>query len=360
MKLHLTNVTGAGASQLLLSLLPAIEQNINLKTKKIYLPNKGLLQNYKSINGLSEVYVYNRFLPNIVSRLIECMFLSKKFDDQSPLLVLGDIPLRVKCPQTVFVQQSHLIKPNIFRWKLSYFKYMIARLIFRLNSSRVSSFIVQSNIMKERLETSYPSIKGKVHVVSQPVPNWLLNSGIKRVKRSINDKSNLKLIYPSSDYSHKNHKLLSKINPNGDYPISDLILTLDKNSNPAPHFPWVKCVGFLSSEELKKIYSIVDGLIFLSIEESYGFPLVEAMFVGIPIICPDLPYARNLCGDKAIYFDSDSPESLMLAIKKLKKMLDSGWWPSWDSQMQSIPSNWKITAAQIIEIILSSSKINNN
>ena len=234
---------------------------------------------------------------------------------------------------------------------------MIARLIFRLNLSRVNAFIVQSNIMKEGLEASYPSIKGKVHVVAQPVPIWLLNSGIKRVARFINDKSNLKLIYPSLGYSHKNHKLLSKIIPDLDFPISDIILTLDKHSNPASHFTWIKCVGFLTSQELKKIYSTVDSLIFLSKEESYGFPLVEAMFVGIPIICPDLPYARNLCGDKAIYFDPDSPESLILAIRRLKKMLDRGWWPTWDSQMKNIPSNWKITAAKIIEITLNSSKI---
>lgn len=357
MKVHLTNVTGTGASQLLLSLLPAIEQNINLKTNRIYLPNKGPLHDYKSINGLSEVYICNRFLPNIVSRFLECIFLSKKFDDLSPLLVLGDIPLRVKCSQTVFVQQSHLIKPSKFNWKLSYFKYMVSRLIFRFNLSKVNAFIVQSKIMKEGLEASYPSIKTKVHVVAQPAPIWLLKSGIKRVERFINDKSNLKLIYPSSGYPHKNHTLLSKINPNGDYPISEIILTLDKHLNPSPDIPFIKCVGFLTSEELKKIYSTVDGLIFLSKEESYGFPLVEAMFIGIPIICPDLPYARNLCGDKAIYFDPDSPKSLILAIKKLKKLLDSGWWPSWDSQMKNIPKNWKITAAQIIEITLNSSKI---
>ena len=36
----------------------------------------------------------------------------------------------------------------------------------------------------------------------------------------------------------------------------------------------------------------MDALLFLSTDESYGFPLIEAMFVGLPIICPDLPYAR--------------------------------------------------------------------
>jgi len=357
MRLHLTNVTGIGASKLLESLLPVIEQNKLMKINCIYLPNKGSLMNYKSINKFTKICIYNRFLPNLVSRFLECTFLSYKFNGPDPLLVLGDIPLRVKCSQIVFVQQSHLIKPNVFNWKISYFKYIIVRLIFRLNLNKVNAFIVQSNIMKARLEGSYPSTKGKVYVVAQPVPIWLLNSGIKRAARVNSNKSNLQLIYPSAAYPHKNHKLLSKINPSDNYPISEAIITIDKNLNPSPHIPWVKCVGFLTPIELIKMYSKVDGLIFLSKEESYGFPLVEAMFVGLPIICPNLPYARNLCGAQGIYFNPDSQKSLLSAVKKLKKILDSGWWPSWDYQMKNIPSNWNIVAKAMIEITFNSSRV---
>ena len=30
-------------------------------------------------------------------------------------------------------------------------------------------------------------------------------------------------------------------------------------------------------------------LCYLSKEESFGFPLIEAMYLGLPIVCPDLP-----------------------------------------------------------------------
>ena len=350
MRLHLTNVTGAGASVLLSSLLPAIERSKFARINCIYLPNKGYLKNYRSTNKFLKICIYNRFLPNIVSRFLECTFLSYKFNGPDPLLVLGDIPLRVKCHQTVFVQQPFLLQQGIFTWKTFYFKYTIARLIFRLNLSKVDAFIVQSNIMKDRLEASYPSVKGKVHVVGQPVPIWLLNSGIKRVTRIKSNKSNLQLIYPSFNYPHKNHKLLSKINASKNYPISELIVTIDKYLNPAPHIAWVKCVGFLTPKELMKMYSNVDGLIFLSKEESYGFPLIEAMFIGLPIICPNLPYARSLCGKQAIYFNPDSQKSLLSAIKKLKFFLDNGWWPSWRYQIKNIPGNWDIVAKAMIKI----------
>ena len=151
MRLHLTNITGLGASVLLQSLLPAIERLSKTKIKHIYLPDKGDLKNYRSITGLPKISVYRRFLPNILSRLLECTYFSKKFDNLEPILVFGDIPLKVKCSQTVFVQQSHLIKPKKFNFKLYYFKFMIVRLVFRLNLSRVNSFIVQSDIMKKKI-----------------------------------------------------------------------------------------------------------------------------------------------------------------------------------------------------------------
>jgi glycosyltransferase involved in cell wall biosynthesis len=97
-------------------------------------------------------------------------------------------------------------------------------------------------------------------------------------------------------------------------------------------------------------YSDVDALLFLSKQESYGFPLVEAMFVGLPVVCPDLPYARALCGDQAFYFDPDSPRSLQDALKELKHKLDFGWWPCWSKQMENIPKDWETVARRMLSI----------
>ncbi|MBK8203630.1 MAG: glycosyltransferase [Bdellovibrionales bacterium] len=41
--------------------------------------------------------------------------------------------------------------------------------------------------------------------------------------------------------------------------------------------------------ELQYCYSIASGLIFASLCEGFGLPLLEAMFHGIPVVCSDIP-----------------------------------------------------------------------
>ena len=90
------------------------------------------------------------------------------------LRVLGDIPLRCFAPQTVFVQMSLLAKPIKFRLSFEGFKFLIARQVFRFNSRFASAFIVQTDVMRALLSASYPSIANRIHVIAQPVPEWLL------------------------------------------------------------------------------------------------------------------------------------------------------------------------------------------
>ena len=349
-RLHLTNVAGAGASQLVQSLLPSLERHPGFFIERIELPDRGKLANYRCSNPISVAEVYRRSLPNALSRILECSLLAGRFDGDSPLLVLGDLPLRCVGPQTVFLQQSNLLKPDQHDWRLGRLRYALGRAIFRWNLSRVKAFIVQTGVMRDALERSYPMSAGRVHVVAQPVPSWLLHSGLRRQGRMRARKQMLDLIYPAAGYSHKNHELLSRIDPLADSSVEHLTLTLDSESHPAPQLPWVHCCGFLTPQEMISAYSRVDGLLFLSKSESYGFPLVEAMFVGLPIVCPDLPYARALCGDQALYFNPDCPESLLQALNSLKARLCDGWWPDWGECLKEIPDNWDCVAQRMLEI----------
>lgn len=349
-RLHLTNVTGAGASQLLLSLLPALEKDLLVNVTHIDLPSRGKLSTFCSTKAMTVTQVYQRRLPNALSRVLECTFLAGFFDGDSPLLVLGDLPLRCRGPQTVFVQTAHLIQPPRFKFDLGSFKYVLARMVFRAGMNRVRAFIVQTDVMRDGLVRSYPGIAGRVHVVAQPVPEWLLRSGLQRQARAPSKAKGLTLIYPAADYLHKNHALLAQLDPLAAWPVERLTLTLVNNVNPAPHLSWVQCSGFLSAQAMIEAYSQVDALLFLSKEESYGFPLVEAMHVGLPIVCPDLPYAHTLCGSEAIYFDADCPASLQSALVLLSNKLDAGWWPNWSERMAKIPRNWEEVAREILKI----------
>lgn len=352
LRLHLTNVAGAGATQLLLSLLPALERNVGVRIAEIYLPDRGELSKHQTVDGCGVAKHYHRWLPNALSRLLECMIFSRKFDGSIPLLVLGDVPLRSNVRQTVFVQTPHICSKERLEWTVSGVKFAIMRLIFRFNSRYVAAFIVQTSVMRDALNASYPAIAPRVHVLAQPVPAWLLDFSPVRQHSHTQPGESLRLIYPAAFYPHKNHKLLADIKPDSSpfWPIQSLQLTLPLDMHPAKKISWIECVGFLSADEMIQAYRAVDGILFLSTEESYGFPLVEAMFVGLPIVCPDLPYARALCWDGAIYFDPRSIDSLRNAIGVLHQRLAKGWWPDWTAQLAGIPKNWDAVAQGMIDL----------
>lgn len=347
-RLHLTNVTGAGAVQLLQSLLPALEADPQVVIERLHLPERGPLSAYRGRNAWTSAEVYRRYLPNALSRIAECTWAARQFDGESPLLVFGDLPLRCRAPQTVLLQQSNLLAPpaGTPRWS----KYAVGRALFRSNVGHVKAFIVQTEVMRAGLERSYPGTAGRVHVVAQPVPSWLLHSGLRRRERAGGVGQGLRLVYPAAGYPHKNHSLLAKIDDHAQWPVERLDLTLDRTAHPAPRVPWLHCRGFLAPAAMVEAYAAADALLFLSKEESYGFPLVEAMFVGLPIVCPDRDYAHVLCGDQALYFDPDDPASLHGALVTLRDRLASGWWPDWRARLQAIPPDWATVARRMLDI----------
>jgi glycosyltransferase involved in cell wall biosynthesis len=336
------------------SLLPAIERNPHVAITNLYLSDRGRLSSYRKFNNDVVITKYKRWLPNALSRFFECVIFARKFDGEIPLLVFGDVPLRCSAPQTVFVQTPHLLKPPKLHLNFNEIKFAILRWVFRINSSYARAFIVQTIAMKDALSLSYPSIANRVYIIPQPVPQWLLGVHPPLKRSKVDYLSGLRLIYPAASYPHKNHRLLADIDPKNLslWPVKSLVITLDDKRNPAPCIPWIYSIGFLDSSEMVRAYCEVDALLFLSTDESYGFPLVEAMYLGLPIICPDLPYAHSLCSEGAIYFDPYSVESLCEAVQALHKKLSDGWWPDWSEQIRKMPASWDIVSDEMIKVAL--------
>ena len=355
-RVHFTNVTGLGATKLLESLLPAIELNDQIKNLEFFAPSKGKLSRYSSLSPKTKIIKLKRTLPNAISRFFECIFPNKIFNEPIPVLVLGDIPLRCNAPQILFLQSPLLLKPKVFIWSINNFKYAVSRFIFHLNSSKLKAVIVQTEVMKERALETYPILKGKIFIVSQPVPNDLKKAinKLKENKKTYQKSTKLNLIYPAAFYPHKNHDLLRDVDfiASKGWPISSLKLTIKKEFNPNPAIDWIHCVAELNNDQLAKEYIDNDALVFLSKQESYGFPLIEAMYCGLPILCSDMPFTRTLCGNEAIYFNPNNIDSLHLAILELEKRLQIGWRPDWSSQMSKISNDWNQAASKFINICI--------
>lgn len=357
--IHSTNTVMPGSTQLLMSLLPELEKESKFDHLSILLPDKGDLTSYQKKSDHSTLKFYKRILPNSISRVFECLFPSKDMLQYEVILVMGDIPIRLKQPQVLFLQNSNLTKQWNPLKSSDSLKYWISTLLIRFNLKFVSNVIVQTEVMRKKVVGMYPMVAGRVKVIPQPVPEWMIshlgNAGpvSPSYQHDKIKKEGLTLFYPAAGYPHKNHQILGKIQNEvkGNRCINKVLLTLDQHQLDLKPKPWIEFVGSLDSDEMLKTYSLVDGLLFLSNEESYGFPLVEAMVMGLPIIAPELDYAKVLSGEQAIYFKPDDLTSLQNAILHLKEKLLNGWIPDYSSQINTLPKTWKQTAQSFLKVV---------
>ena len=79
----------------------------------------------------------------------------------------------------------------------------------------------------------------------------------------------------------------------------------------------VEFLGRVGEAELRRLFTGARALVFPSLIEGFGFPLVEAMRLGCPVITSDIPVMREIVGDAAFCADPNHPEDIAAAIEKL-------------------------------------------
>jgi glycosyltransferase involved in cell wall biosynthesis len=151
------------------------------------------------------------------------------------------------------------------------------------------------------------------------------------------------IYYPANFWKHKNHdRLLQALcilrdqknltvntiftgyeQPNG-YPLKEKIAEYGLGSQ-------AEIVGYLSLEQIIYIYQHARMLVYPSLFEGFGIPLVEAMGVGCPIAASNSTSVPEVTGDAAVLFDPNSPQSIADAIERVwqdaelqKKLVERG------------------------------------
>ena len=90
----------------------------------------------------------------------------------------------------------------------------------------------------------------------------------------------------------------------------------DKQLESMPSVRWLKEV---EPEILPCLYAGALGLVFPSLYEGFGFPPLEAMACGTPVICSNAASLPEVVGNAALVIDPRSVDSLLDAMIKLQQ-----------------------------------------
>lgn len=63
----------------------------------------------------------------------------------------------------------------------------------------------------------------------------------------------------------------------------------------------VKFLGYVPSIDLPRLYSAAKAFVTVSLEEGFGFPVIESIKCGTPVVCSNIDTLKEILGDCAIY-----------------------------------------------------------
>ena len=150
----------------------------------------------------------------------------------------------------------------------------------------------------------------RVHVIPHGVDHGVFTPSVKP-RESF-------LLYPARPWRHKNHPRLlqSFVDLRRELPDLRLVLTGAGIERLSPLPRGVETLGFVSREQLASLYRRAACLVFPSLYEGFGLPLLEAMASGCVVAAANAAAIPEVCGDAAVLFDPENVHSIANGVRE--------------------------------------------
>jgi glycosyltransferase involved in cell wall biosynthesis len=143
------------------------------------------------------------------------------------------------------------------------------------------------------------------------------------------------LLYPANFWPHKNHRLLLTAFAlyRARHPRSDLVLVctgapnllrddVRRAARLAGVSQKVRFPGFVTKAELAALMQASLAVVYPSLYEGFGMPVVEAMAYGTPVLTSNAASLPEAAGDAALTFDPNRVVEMMTAIERIDQDVD--------------------------------------
>lgn len=247
-----------------------------------------------------------------------------------------NVPLFLKTPFVVTIHDLILLEeprsarattrhPLIYALKYAGFKRVLAHAVHASRKIIAVSEATKSDILKH-----FPEIgEDKVVVIYEGVTS--LNQNAERGLGTPPIMEGDYLLYVGNAYPHKNLETLVRAFDllHAERPNLHLIFAgrddvfsrrLEKHTQQISSASFVRFIRDPDDATLAQLYANAMAYVFPSRIEGFGLPPLEAMSMGVPVACSDIPSLREILGDRALFFD---PNDLKSIAKTVSLLLDN-------------------------------------
>jgi len=340
--LNAANITGIGAKAVIVGLLPALLEKMQDSEFIVLLPDQEPFTAMTFPANAQALFIKRRNgwannFDRVRQLFIDVPSIEKRVK-ANLVFSLGDLsPAFSTCARAVYFHTPLLVYSNkesagMGGWSI--FKRFFLTKYFA-SISQHQNFIVQTPVMKERLERRYKVDPDRIDIVSQAVPIHVSGNANKTelLPAIVNCNKPIRLLFLLAYYSHKNHTILpavaEELRRQRLAARVHIFTTLDVMQAASAEVrrqigdnaDVITNLGHLSGGSVAAALRVSTALFLPTLLESFGNIYLEAMSLGLPILTSDRDFARWICGDLALFFDPLSAPSIVDSIKSLPARL---------------------------------------
>ncbi|WP_078412233.1 glycosyltransferase family 4 protein [Priestia abyssalis] len=279
-----------------------------------------------------------------------------------PLFTL--MPKNVNIPSVVLIPDiQHEFFPQFFspedlQWRKSNIRHA---------AKAAAVILTISNFSRNTIIEKYKIREDKVVAIYGDAPKEFRSNNTETVKAEVIKKYHLPReygLYPANTWPHKNHLNLLKtlVMLRDQYNVKiNLVFTgykqaHTKNYEEIQRFllekgvsSQVKFLGYVQQEEMPYLYLNSKFLVYPSLFEGFGIPLVEAMRTNTPIICSNAASIPEVVGDSALIFNPHDPKDIAIKMLEVLKPETSQTLIT-KGKEQAKKFSWKKSAKETLEV----------
>jgi glycosyltransferase involved in cell wall biosynthesis len=247
--------------------------------------------------------------------------------------------------QHVYFPQHFSLRERFRRWRRDRPSALRADRVISVSEYTRQALLETYRLPPEKVVAVYPGVSAAFFRRRSPTALDALRRRYRLPKRFI--------LYPARFWPHKNHPRLYQalriLRERASLAV-ELVLCGDTPQDSLPQ--GVISLGRIPAEALPLLYQAAAALVFPSLYEGFGLPLLEAMAAGCPVACAQAGSLPEVGGQAAHYFDPHEPEAIAAALQRV--LCDDGLRTGLVKRglARARRFSWQRTARQTMDVLL--------